>query len=252
LGSIPLLGQYDKLGAGLAHREDLPFKLGLVRTGAQFSAVCRVRALAYNRHLPGFGTMLTKPDQLDFAPGVLVIYVQDKETNEVVGTARLQTNFFRPLLITDDYLLPTWLSSTACAEITRFAILPGYKMATAALNRLIVKACYQFCVASQVNWIVIGARKSLARGYLSFGYKDIDTSPTFIRLEYANNLEHRILYFDVNAAERNWFNSDHPDYEFMYKTFHPDIELFSSLSGAWQRPRSVRDVTFTDNFPPLV
>jgi hypothetical protein len=36
-----------------------------------------------------------------------------------------------------------------------------------------------------------------------------------------------VLGFDVAAAERNWHAARHPFYEFMVRTYHPDIQVFA-------------------------
>jgi len=51
---------------------------------------------------------------------------------------------------------------------------------------------------------------------------------------------HRILAFEVFTAERRWHQLSHPLYVFMGQRFHPDIEIFSSVSNMWARPRSRR------------
>jgi hypothetical protein len=252
LGTIDRAPLFSIEQNGLAKKSLLPYKIGLVRTQEQFSAVCTVRALAYEKHLPGFGELLTKPDALDFAPGVLVMYVQDKASGKIVGTARIQTNWHEPLAIAEDAPLPAWLTQNSIAEISRFAVLPGYNKEMISLSRLILKSCMRYCLASQISFMVLGARKGLVRGYLRLGCKDVDPNAQPLKLHHGNNLEHRILYFDVNRTEREWFASGHPDYDFLYKTFHPDIELFSSLTGSWHRPR-LNSIRHTENYlPPIV
>ena len=242
------------MNSGLARGESLPFKLGLVRTEDQFSAVCRLRTEAYGRHTEGYGDLLTTPELMDFAPGVLVIYVQDKDSGEIVGTARLQTNSHEKLAIARGYPLPDWITTMPAAEICKFAILPGYKYAGRQLNKLILKACYKFCLATQISWIVIGARPGLDKAYISLGFKDLDPLAQGHLFEHGPRIKHRVLYLDVNAAERNAFESKNPVYRFMFETYHPDIELFASLSGAWQRPRFTQKASSSLDtvFPPII
>jgi hypothetical protein len=233
--------------------EPLPFKLGTVRTKEQLAEVCRVRAVAYSYHIPEFGETLVNPEPVDTEPGVLNIYVRDKRTNEVIAAARLQNNFFSPLSLADDWPLPGWLQSAASAEITRFAILPGYQDYSGLISKVMVKACYHYCFATQINWIVIGSRKPLVKGYLKLGYRDLDPEGKYFPFKHTGGILHRVLYFDVVAAERNWFDSKNPDYDFMHRVFHPDIELFSSLSGTWTRPRIGSRVGWENaSFAPVI
>lgn len=49
----------------------------------------------------------------------------------------------------------------------------------------------------------------------------------------------RLMSFEVISAERRWYQTSHPLYKFMFSDYHPDIEIFSSVSGMWSRPRKV-------------
>jgi hypothetical protein len=235
-----------------AIRSSLPFTLGIARTEAQLSAICNVRAKAYEKHLPGAAHILTRPDKIDLSKDVVLLFAQDKSNGSIVGTARIQTNFSGPLAVSESFPIPNWLAKSPAAEVSRLAILPGYEHASIALNRLIVKGCYQYCLANQIQWTVITARRSLVRGYLYLGYKDLDSEKRFWPLKHVFGLDHRILYFNVTSGERDWFSIDHPEYAFMCKTFHPDIQVFASVSSAWNRPRFRENGQISDGIPPVV
>ena len=229
----------------------LPFRLGVVRTESQLSAICQVRCRAYTRHLPEFGAKLAKPEDIDTAPGSLTLFIQDKLTQEIIGTARLQTNLAGALGINSDIELPEWLLRAPSAEITRFAVLPAYSNSQKLISKVLVKACYHYCFATQINWLVIGSRRSLVKWYHSMGFTELDGLKDFFKLLHTGNLLHKLLVLDVVAAERNWFTSANIDYDFIFRTHHPDIELFSSLSGMWTRPRQSNRtaVIFEQPFP---
>jgi hypothetical protein len=235
-----------------SNRSVLPYTLGVVRTESQLSAICNVRAKAYEKHLPGTAYVLTRPDALDLSKDVILLYAQDKLTGNIVGTARIQTNLNGPLAISKSFLLPTWIAESPTAEVSRLAILPGYEQASIALNRLIVKGCYQYCLANQIQWTVITARRSLVRGYHYLGYKDLDPEKKFWSLEHVFGIEHRVLYFNVTSGEREWHTQSHPEYDFMCKTFHPDIQVFASVSSSWNRPRLRDSSQKSITLPPLV
>jgi hypothetical protein len=48
-----------------------------------------------------------------------------------------------------------------------------------------------------------------------------------VPLTYAGNMPHYVLSFDIIAAERKWFELNHPLFNFMFDTVHADIQLFS-------------------------
>jgi hypothetical protein len=45
------------------------------------------------------------------------------------------------------------------------------------------------------------------------------------------------MAFEVISGERRWHEAKHPLYKFMCDDYHPDIEVFSSVSGMWAKPR---------------
>lgn len=238
---------------GVADTVDLPFRLGIVRTDEQLTAICQVRCIAYSRHLPSFGVTLAKPEIFDTLPGVLNLFIQDKVTQRIIATARLQNNLFHPLAMSTAYTLPSWLLHAPSAEITRFAVLPEFSDAERLISKVLVKACYHYCFATQIGWIVIASRRSLVKWYLAMGYKDLDPTASYHRLSHMNNLPHRVLLFDVVAAERNWYTSQNVDYDFMHRIFHPDIEMFSSIASVWTRSRRGRNSSAErDQMYPIV
>jgi hypothetical protein len=84
-------------------------------------------------------------------------------------------------------------------------------------------------MATQVRWMVIGARnEALVRQYRRLGFTDLFEDGRMVPLLHAGRLEHRVLSFNVTAAERTWREPRHPLYEFIFETVHPDIELFST------------------------
>lgn len=238
---------------GVVDSVDLPFRLGIVRTAEQLSAICQVRCIAYSRHLPQFGATLAKAEVFDTLPGVLNLFIQDKLTSKIIATARLQNNLFNPLAISSDYPLPNRLLRSPSAEITRFAILPEFGGAQRVISKAMIKACYHYCFATQIGYVVIAARRSLVKGYLALGFQDLDLEASYHRLSYIGCLPHRILFFDVIEGERNWHENQNPDYDFMLRTYHPDIELFSSISSIWTRGRQNRPLSAgTDDLYPIV
>jgi hypothetical protein len=133
-----------------------------------------------------------------------------------------------PLQLEGSVILPRWLADEPRAELTRLAVMPGADPQT---RLILMKAAYLYCLASQVRWMVIGARSNaLIRIYQGLGFTDVLGPDDRVPLAHAGNLPHRILAFDVTAAERTWLASGHGLYPFMIETFHPDLNLFPKES----------------------
>jgi hypothetical protein len=214
----------------------LRFSLRVARCEADLRAACRVRAASYGHHLPHLRAAFSEPDELDWNPDTTVFLATDKDTGQAVGTARLVTNARRPLQIEQSAVLPEPLGDRMLAEITRLSVLPGHDDPRVKLG--LMKATYLYSLARQVHWMVIGARsEGLIRQYRRLGFTDLLPDGTMVPLAHAGNLPHRVLGFDVIAAERNWHAAQHPFYDFMVRAYHPDIELFGEPVA---RPRVVR------------
>ncbi len=207
----------------------LGFTLRLATSSDDVSEACSVRAQAYGHHVPEMGGRFAEPDALDHAEGTAVFLCRDKTTGRGIGTLRIQPSAFGPLLLENSLILPNWLAGMPRAEITRLSVLAG---ADPLAKLCLMKASYLFCLASQMRWMVIGARnEALIRNYRRLGFKDVLGPDDRVPLAHAGGLPHRILAFDVSAAERTWVEARHPLYAFMVDTFHEDLQLFQA-----QRP----------------
>ena len=205
----------------------LRFNLRVARTEADLRAACRLRAASYGHHLPQMRDHLAEPDELDWHPDTAVLIACDKETGDAVGTARIATNARQPLQIERSLPLPAPLARRLLAEVTRLSVLPGHDDPRVKLA--LMKATYLYSMALQVQWMVIGARSdALVRQYRRLGFTDLLGTDQPVTLAHAGNLPHQVLGFDVTAAERNWHAAQHPFYDFMVRTHHPDIQLFAT------------------------
>ncbi|MGE5118052.1 MAG: N-acyl amino acid synthase FeeM domain-containing protein [Betaproteobacteria bacterium] len=191
-------------------------------------AAGEVRARSYGHHLANVHSISREPDEIDRRPDTVVLLARDKQSREAVGTLRIATNKFAPLQIQSSVELPPTIASVPLVEATRFCVTPGCKDPLVKLA--LMKALYLYCVAGQIQWMVIGARsESLARQYLRLGFTDLFDLPLNVPLAYAGGLEHRVLVFNVTSAERNWHALSHPYYDFIVRSYHSDIEIFTSI-----------------------
>jgi hypothetical protein len=201
----------------------LGFRLQPTASQDDLLAACAVRAQAYGHHLPSMGQRLAEPDALDLAAGTTVFLSRDKQSGRATGTMRIQTSHAGPLMMENSVALPDWLAAAPRAEITRLAVAVGADPLT---KLCLMKVSYLFCVAKQVRWMVIGARNdALIRNYRRLGFIDALGRDELVPLAHTGGLMHRILAFDVEAAERAWAAARHPLYGFMVETRHVDLHL---------------------------
>lgn len=202
----------------------LSFTVSVASSAQDVRDACEVRAQAYGHHLAAMQDTLAQPDALDRQAATAIVVCRDKRSGEAIGTARIVRSGLAPLQIEGSVILPHWLAEKPRAEITRLAVLPG---ADPQARLALMKASYLYCLASQVRWMVIGARsEALIRIYRRLGFQDVLAAGDRVPLAHAGNLPHCILFFDVLAAERTWLASGHGLYAFMCDTYHPDLRLF--------------------------
>ena len=202
---------------------NLGFTLRPVASHDELLEACAIRAQAYGHHMPQMRQCLEQPDELDSSEGMTVFVCRDKASGRITGTMRIQTSAFGPLRIEESVRLPDRLAAAPRAEVTRLAV----KVGADPLTKLcLMKASYLFCVARHVQWMVIGARnEALIRNYRRLGFVDVLEHRQPVPLAHTGGLLHRILAFDVLAAERSWAAARHPLYAFMVQTQHDDLSV---------------------------
>ena len=219
-------------------RSELPFTVKLVRTNQQLTQAVTIRSEAYTRHLPSFGTTLKEPEKLDRSGDAIVFLAEGKSDNAPLGTMRVQTNFENPLTLETSIELPERFRHRAAAGVSRLAVKAGPRGRLVKLA--LFKALHRYCLAKQVEWILIGARPPLDETYCELGFTDVFEDGRLRPLASAAMQPHRIMCFEVFTAERKWHEISHPLYLFMGQRYHPDIEIFASVSNMWSRPRKLQ------------
>lgn len=214
----------------------LPFTVRIVRTDQQLERAVRIRSEAYSRHVPTLGEILGAPESTDRSADSIVFLAESKRDLEPLGTIRIQTNFNSPLPLEDSISLPDALIERPMAGVSRLAVKAGPRGRLVKLA--LFKALHRYCLAKQVEYVLIGARPPLDQTYMELGFEDLFPDALPRPLSTAAGLPHRILSFEVFSAERKWHALSHPLYRFMGSSFHPDIEIFASVSNMWSRPRA--------------
>lgn len=204
------------------HRETLTFTLAVASTAHDLHAAAALRSEAYGRHSEAMRAPLAQPDMVDRRAGTRVLLARDKVSGEAVGTARIQFSRYSPLPLDACLTLPAPYTQAHRAEITRLAIARG---ADATVRLALFKACWQWCEAEAVDYLVIAARSpALLRIYEHLGMDALLAGDDWINLPYAGNLPHRVRALDMAAVRSRWLAERHPAMPFMVDTLHPDIE----------------------------
>jgi hypothetical protein len=207
--------------------EPLAFRIAIVESEADLQRVQGLRQAAYGHHLPGLAATFGQPDPVDRWPDVTIFFAEDKATRRMVGSARLQCNRCQPLQIERSITLPAHLRDKVLAEVTRMAVISGYQH---PVKLALVKAIHLYCIAMQIGGIVCASRPSLMRQYLDLGFGDLYGDDRLAPMAHGGGLEHRILFRDTVTSEAHNRGRNHRNYDFVFRTYHPDIEVFGPVA----------------------
>jgi len=201
----------------------LPFTVRMVVSQEDLVRAVEVRYAAYQRHAAAFAETLRAPEPLDRAPGTVVLLAEDKSDRAALGTMRIQTNAFEPLVLEQSIALPDWLRRRRLAEATRLGVARG-SIGPLVKNALF-KAGLLYCRMAGVERIVIAGRTPIDRQYDALQFEEVYPGLGYIPLRHAGGMPHRILMLEVQSARERWAATRHPMYEFVFETEHAEIDL---------------------------
>lgn len=204
------------------HEERLPFTVSIA-SADQLPAVSQLRASAYGRHLPTMAEVLAKPEPADFAFGCEVIVATSKLDGSVLGTLRTHSNVVEPLPLEAAVDIQPAFNGDRLVEATRLCV--GYGNSASLVRNALFKALFLYAEQQNIEWLVAGGRRPVDAIYDRLLFTDILEPGVYYPLPYAANVPHRIMRFNVAAAQELWARHVHPLYEFVFDTFHPDIDL---------------------------
>jgi hypothetical protein len=205
--------------------ELLPFTVGIVRNQEDLDKAVQIRHSAYARHLPEFAESLRSPEAADTDQGTVVLLAKSKLDGSPLGTMRIQTNEFKPLCLEQSITLPRWLSKLRLAEATRLGVADG--TGGRLVTNVLFKSFFQFCQQAGTEWMVVTGRSPVDRQYVRLLFTDVFPGMGYTPIRHVGNVPHRVMQFNVPAAEMNWSAVNHPLFDFIFRTHHPDIEIGS-------------------------
>lgn len=201
--------------------EILPFTVRVVSNESELRKAVQVRHLAYGRHLPEFAATLRVPEPMDTEEGVMVLLAEAKLDGAALGTMRIQTDRFRPLMLEQSIERPQHFQSRVLAEATRLAVVDDKR--GRLVKTALFKAFYEYCKNEGVDWMVIAGRSPIDRQYERLMFEDVYPGRGYIPLRHAGNLPHRVMALAVSAVYPKWKSARHPLYDYFFNVKHADI-----------------------------
>ena len=220
---------------------ELGFTVRIVRTEEHLTKAVEIRAQSYGRHFPEVGERFRTPEDADRAPFSLVLLAESKADGEALGTLRIETNSKGPLAV--EALLPqdSEYDGKPIAFVTRLGVKNGNEASLVKLT--LFKALHRYCLACQIEWLVVIARPPMDRQYVKLGFNDVYEAGTLLPIAWADDVPMRLLALEAISCERIWRENKNPLYKFMFLDYCPDIAVFNSVTGIWAQPRVTRTAT---------
>ncbi|HYC43344.1 MAG TPA: hypothetical protein VEB70_10200 [Noviherbaspirillum sp.] len=218
-----ILGGHALTLPGTGKVERLPFTIRIVQTESELLKAIRVRHTAYARHLPELGEALKEPEAMDFDADVTILLAESKLDGSPLGTARIQTNAFRPLSVERSVDLPAHMQGHRLAEVTRLGVETG--RIGRVVKIALVKASFMFCERSGIEWAIAAGRAPIDQQYEALLFSDVYPDQGFVPLQHAGNIPHRVMAFEIGTGHARWSAACHPLLDFFSNTEHPDISV---------------------------
>ena len=203
--------------------EQLPFTVRLVHDSSDLDKAVQIRHSAYARHLPKFAETLKSAEREDTESGVTVLLAESKLDGSALGSMRIQTNQFKPLLLEQSIELPAWMRGRRLAEATRLGVTDG--KGGRLVTTVLFKSFYLYCKQVGVEWMVVTGRSPIDRQYERLQYVDVFPGVGFIPLAHVGNIPHRVMCTETATCEARWNDARNPLFDFAFRTFHPDIHV---------------------------
>ena len=211
--------------------ESLPFTVRLVRNEDDLKKAVHIRHAAYARHMPAVAQTLKSPESIDTEDGVVVLLAESKLDGSPLGTARVQTNQFRPLGLEQSVVLPDWLQGQTLAHISRLGIIQGH--GGRLVKFMLFKGLFQYWEQNGIDWAVVAARAPLDRMYQQLLFEDVFPGQGFTPLAHMDNIPHRVMAFEVGTARERWTQAEHPLTDFICYTHHSDLDVSHAQAVAY-------------------
>lgn len=212
-----------------------PFRIRLVRTSEQLRQAVSVRRVAYSERFAALAGDVEVPEICDREHEPSILIAENVDSGRVVGTVRLNLGP-NVLDLLDDVDLPESFRSERVCYVSRMAAI-GTGKEKRVIRELLSKAMFQFCLARQIQRLLLAPVVPRERLYYSWGFENVfsDGQPRTPKL-----LHHQqtiLLQQEMFSVERRWKEENHSKYDFLFRTFHPEIQIFSSLSSVPSRRR---------------
>lgn len=211
----------------------LPVTIRVASSDADLRKVLAVRAAAAGKPSTAAATA---PETWDQRPNATLLLAESRLDGEALGSLRILASERGRLMVEDRIALPASLKAVSVAEASGLAVKAGRN---ATLVRLMLwKAFHRYCLAAQVDTMLIAVREPALRQYEWLGFHDPQPAPVRFSPDGTGLATHRLLTLGVFEAHDRSLQGGHPLHDFFFVERHPEIDLLAPIGsrGAGQRP----------------
>ena len=215
--------------------ESLDFRIQIARKGESFERAVSVRAEAFGRHNHPMVRAGFTVEAADTSGSTILLCAESKNTGEPVGAMRLSDNTNNELAMWDELKIPDEYKGYPALLVSRLTVHAGHSGHSA--RNALCKAMYLYAVAKQMRFIFVLVMPPRDRLYKPMGFKPVYEGDPLFKLDSNSSVDTKVLYAEVSRLESIWRERGHPLYQYVFETYHADIELFSAVAGPTRRRR---------------
>ncbi len=207
------------------------FRVKLARTTNDIKRAISIRPEKYAKHDPSFLFDLLGAEADDVSPDSIVIFAEDSELGEVLGTFRLEGNFSSSIYEEHIPTIAKYIPSGRLVSVSRLVVNATARRAE--IKFALFKAAVKLCQAFQVNWLVVSALPPMD---LQFGgvlaFEHLLPDGEYFERPDVPEAKFLLMGLDIAKCSENMRKHDPALYKYFFEEFTPEIEIFGSLSSS--------------------
>ena len=220
-------------------RHHLPVTVRVAASDADLRKVLALRAAAAD------GPAATAAETWDLRPNATLLLAESRVDGEALGCLRILASVRGRLMVEDRIDLPASLKSVSVAEASSLVVKSGRN---ATLVRLMLwKAFHRYCLAAQVDTMLIAVRTPADRQYEWLGFHDPLAVPLRFSPDGSGTATHRLLALGVFEAHERSLQDGHPLHDFFFVERHPEIDLLAAVGSPRADRRAVGAASLPDH-----
>ena len=208
-------------------------RIRIARTEDQIQRAVAVRYQAYAERLSGLASDVAIKEDLDRTLDPVILLAEDTNTSQIVATARLNSGpGIRNLLAQIE--LPVSYNGDRLGYFSRMAAI-GPPSVKKVARGLLHKALLQICVAKQIDRMLLLVGNVRSKLYAPWGFSPVFPQDALVRPEIVHGRLVNLYQLETRKAEATVKGLSAPLYDFLFRTYHEEIEVFTSLSSISSR-----------------